>query len=149
MTEPNGKAWVQTIYYPFLYASRYGRGTSLRISVESPTYACAIGDDIPYVDGAAVLSKSEDEIVLFLVNRNIENQQDCQIILPSPDSFSVLDYVSLCGFAADSVNTATHSPVFPKQNNDYSCSEHMITVTLPKFSWNMVRIKNVRMNHTT
>lgn len=149
MTEPNGKTWVQTIYYPFLYASRYGRGTSLRISVESPTYACAVGDDIPYVDGAAVLSKSEDEIVLFLVNRNIENQQDCQIILLSPDSFSVLDYVSLCGFAADSVNTATHSPVFPKQNNDYSCSEHMITVTLPKFSWNMVRIKNVRMNHTT
>lgn len=148
MTEPNGSAWVQTIYYPFLFASRYGRGSSLHISIDSPTYACAVGDEIPCVDGAAILSKGENEIVLFLVNRDIENPQVCQIILSSPDSFSVVDCVSLCDFAVDSVNTATHSPVFPKQNNDYSCSEHMITVTLPKFSWNMVRIRYVKMNPT-
>ena len=148
MTEPNGSAWVQTIYYPFLFASRYGRGSSLHISIDSPTYACAVGDEIPYVDCAATLSNDENEIVLFLVNRDIENQQDCQIILSSLDSFSVLECISLCDFAVESVNTATHSPVFPKQNYDYSCSEHMITVTLPKFSWNMVRIKNVKMNPT-
>ncbi len=144
MTEPSGKAWVQTVYYPFLYASQYGRGNSLRVSVESPTYACAAGDDIPYVDCAATLSNDEDEIVLFLVNRNLENEQDCQIILSGPGSFSVSDCVSLCGFAVDSVNSLAHSSVFPKQNNDYSCSGHLITVTLPKVSWNMVRIKNVK-----
>jgi alpha-N-arabinofuranosidase len=141
MTESNGKAWVQTIYYPFLYASRYGRGTSLRVSVESPTYACAVGDDIPNVDCAATLSNDENEVVLFLINRDLENQQDCQITLSSPNFFSVMECVSLCDFGIDSVNTATHAPVFPKQNSDYSCSEHMITVTLPKFSWNMVRIQ--------
>lgn len=141
MTESNGKAWVQTIYYPFLYASRYGRGTSLRVSVESPAYACAVGDDIPYVDCAATLSNDESEIVLFLINRDLENQQDCQITLSKPDLFSVMECVSLCDFSINSVNTATHAPVFPKQNSDYSCSEHMITVTLPKFSWNMVRIQ--------
>ena len=30
MTEPDGKAWRQTIYYPFLHASRYGRGVVLQ-----------------------------------------------------------------------------------------------------------------------
>ncbi len=149
MTEPSGKAWVQTIYYPFLYASRYGRGTSIRISIESPTYACAIDDAIPYVDGAAILSQDENEIVLFFVNRDMEHQRDCQIILSNPDSFSVSEYVSLCDFAVDSVNTATHSPVFPVRNNDFSCSGHIITVTLPKFSWNMVRIQNSNMKPTT
>ena len=149
MTAPNGAVWVQTIYYPFLYASRFGRGSSLQFSIESPNYACAVGDAIPLVDCAATISNDEDEIVLFLVNRDIENQQDCQIILSSPDSFSVLDFVSLCDFSVDSINTATHSPVFPKQNNDYSCTESMITVNLPKFSWNMVRVKNVKMKPTT
>ncbi len=141
MTEPNGRAWVQTIYYPFLYASRYGRGYSLNVSIDSPTYACSIGDAIPLVDVAATRSKDQNEIVLFLVNRDIENDQYCQIILSNPDLFSVLQYVSLCGFTVDSVNTASQSTVYPKQNNNYSCSDRMIILTLPKFSWNMVRIK--------
>ena len=141
MTEPGGRAWVQTIYYPFLYASRYGRGTSVRISIDSPTYACAIGDDIPYVDGAATLSKDKSEVVLFLINRDIAHDQDCQILFSNSETFSVVECVSLCGLSVDSVNTATHSPVYPVQRTDYAWTEHLLTLTLPKFSWNMVRIK--------
>lgn len=141
MTEPGGRAWVQTIYYPFLYASRYGRGTSVRISIDSPTYACAIGDDIPYVDGAATLSKDKSEVVLFLINRDIANDQDCQILFSNSETFSVVECVSLCGLSVDSVNTAAHSPVYPVQRTDYAWTEHLLTLTLPKFSWNMVRIK--------
>ena len=29
MTEPGGAAWRQTIYWPFLFASKHGRGTAL------------------------------------------------------------------------------------------------------------------------
>lgn len=141
MTEPGGRAWVQTIYYPFLYASRYGRGTSVRISIDSPTYACAIGDDIPYVDGAATLSKDKSEVVLFLINRDIAHDQDCQILFSNSETFSVVECVSLCGLSVDSVNTAAHSPVYPVQRTDYAWTEHLLTLTLPKFSWNMVRIK--------
>ncbi len=141
MTEPNGRAWVQTIYYPFLYASRYGRGSSLKLTIDSPAYACALGDEIPFVDGAATLSKDENEIVLFFVNRDMENEQACQIFCSGEKTFTVLEFVSLCGFTADSVNTAEHAPVYPKQNNDYASSAHIITLTLPKFSWNMVRLK--------
>ena len=30
MTENGGEAWAQSIYYPYLYASKYGRGKTLR-----------------------------------------------------------------------------------------------------------------------
>ena len=30
MTEPGGPAWKQTIYYPYYFASIYGRGTALQ-----------------------------------------------------------------------------------------------------------------------
>ena len=30
MTETNGPAWKQTIYYPYLHASKYGRGVALQ-----------------------------------------------------------------------------------------------------------------------
>ncbi len=34
MTEPGGAAWRQTIYWPFLFASKHGRGTALQLAVE-------------------------------------------------------------------------------------------------------------------
>jgi alpha-N-arabinofuranosidase len=34
MTENGGKAWAQTIYWPFMHASRYGRGRGFRCIVE-------------------------------------------------------------------------------------------------------------------
>ena len=36
MTEPGGAAWRQTIYYPYFFASVYGRGEALQLSVKSP-----------------------------------------------------------------------------------------------------------------
>jgi alpha-N-arabinofuranosidase len=38
MTVPGGPAWRQTTFYPYLYASIYGRGKALDLKVESPTY---------------------------------------------------------------------------------------------------------------
>ena len=36
MTEPKGAAWRQTIYYPYYFASVFGRGEALQLSVRSP-----------------------------------------------------------------------------------------------------------------
>ena len=40
MTENGGPAWKQTIYYPLHFASLYGRGDALAVSVDGPTYDC-------------------------------------------------------------------------------------------------------------
>src|ERR1035437_9357176 len=39
MTSENG-CWAQTIYWPFLHASLYGRGIALRPVINSPLYDC-------------------------------------------------------------------------------------------------------------
>ena len=141
MTEPNGKAWIQTIYYPFLYASRFGRGSSLRITSESPSYACAVGDAIPLVDASAVLSDDRSEIVLFLINRSLDQQQDCRISLANATGASVVEWVSLKGFSPRSVNTVDATPVQPETLTEYTLSCGVLELALPKFSWNMVRIR--------
>ena len=38
MTENGGPAWRQTIYYPYYFASIFGRGAALRLDVRSPGY---------------------------------------------------------------------------------------------------------------
>jgi alpha-N-arabinofuranosidase len=47
MKEPGGDAWRQTIYYPYFFASQFGRGTSLRLAVDSPAYNASVADDVP------------------------------------------------------------------------------------------------------
>ena len=141
MTEPGGKAWVQTIYYPFLYASRFGRGTSLNILIDSPGYACSVGDAIPSVDGAATLSKDENEIALFLVNRSLTQEQDCEISLANLCAMRVIECVTLCGFSAGSRNTADTAPVHPAEFHHYTLRDGTLYVNLPAFSWTMIRMK--------
>ena len=141
MTEPGGKAWVQTIYYPFLYASKFGRGTALNICIDSPGYACTIGDAIPSVDGAATLSEDESEIALFLVNRSLAQEQDCEISLANLCAMRVIECVTLCGFSADSRNTADAAPVHPAEFHHYALRDGTLNVTLPAFSWTMIRIQ--------
>lgn len=143
MTEPNGAAWVQTIYYPFLYASRFGRGSSLRVSVDSPTYACAVGDAIPLIDCAATLAKDGGEIVLFLINRSLDRELECTISLTDVGAISISDYVSIYGFMPGDGNTADVSSVFPRKNSSCSCGKGQVTATLPRFSWNMIRVQIV------
>jgi alpha-N-arabinofuranosidase len=141
MTEPGGRAWVQTIYYPFLYASRFGRGVSLQIELHGPTYDCAAGAEIPFVDAAATLSADEREISLFIVNRSLSQQQVCSILLAGGSQYRLIEWVSLCNFPQNAVNTIDQSPVVPQPLEAYTLRDSELTLTLPAFSWNMVRLK--------
>jgi len=48
MTEPKGNAWAQTIYWPFYYASNFGRGTVIKATANCPSYSCAISEKSPF-----------------------------------------------------------------------------------------------------
>ncbi|HBT51148.1 MAG TPA: alpha-N-arabinofuranosidase, partial [Petrotoga sp.] len=47
MTDNEGNAWRQTIYYPFLHASTYGRGCSLKALISSPVYDSKDFGEVP------------------------------------------------------------------------------------------------------
>lgn len=87
MTAPGGRAWVQTIYYPFFYAARFGRGVSLRAQTDSPAHDCAAGCGIPTVDCAAALSPDGAELTVFLVNRGLAQPQPCRIAFAQAGAF--------------------------------------------------------------
>ena len=72
MTRNGGGAWAQTIYWPLMHASRYGRGTALRPVVDSPTYDCSDYSGVPLLDATAVLQE-DGSLTLFAVNRDMED----------------------------------------------------------------------------
>jgi alpha-N-arabinofuranosidase len=72
MTDNGGDAWKQTIYWPFYYASRYGRGTSMALKVDCASYESKAYGQVPYLDASAVLSEDGKYLSVFCVNRGHE-----------------------------------------------------------------------------
>ncbi len=140
MTEPQGRAWVQSTYYPFFYTSQYGRGTALKADVSSPVYDCATGKRIPYIDCAAVLNEAANELTLFTVNKNPNKDLGCMFRFSDFACKHVIEWIALDGHAPDAVNTADDMPVKPQHRNGAAITANGLELTLPKLSWNMLRI---------
>ena len=68
-----GAAWRQTIFYPYMHASVYGRGVALNPVVNSPVYDTKEYSDVPCLDSTAVWNEENEELTIFAVNRDMED----------------------------------------------------------------------------
>lgn len=138
MTEPGGAAWAQTIYYPFLYASRCGRGDAMRVETESPAYGCAARDAVPYLDAAAV-KRADGSIALFMINRSETEELDCEVFSDDSRAREAVEWTGIYGCAPDAVNTKDSAPVQPRGMTGAQQHGGALRLRLPPFSWNLVR----------
>ena len=131
MTENGGAAWAQTIYYPFLHASVFGRGTVMRTDCDCETYDVGKYRDVPELDLTAVLRENESEIVIFAVNRSAE------AYAPAFEGFGGYRLIAHTEMTAPDLkrcNTAEHpDAVVPAE-----CPVGGETVLKP-YSWNVLR----------
>ena len=81
MTEPGGGAWRQTIYYPFLFASKHGRGTALQLAVDVPTYDAAAAAGVPWLDIAGVHDADAGTLTFFAINRHASETMEADLAL--------------------------------------------------------------------
>ena len=105
----------------------------MKADVHCETYACAIGENVPYLDVSAVLSPDGHTVTLFVVNRSLCDSVQCQFHLT--EQAKLVRHISMAGFAPDAVNTADSAPVCPKELPVDSDSG----VVLPEASWNMLQ----------
>ena len=141
MTRDGGGAWAQTIYYPFLHASQYGRGTSLQTLVDSPRYACRDYDAVPYIDAAAVLG-DDGSVTVFCVNR--DSEEDCLLSLDlrAFGELQLAEHIVLSGDDVKAVNTeAAPDCVVPRPGPGARLEHGRGEVCLPRLSWNVLRLR--------
>ena len=74
MTENGGPSWRQTIFYPFLHASLYGRGEVLESLVRSPVYENPTHGEVPFLESIATWNRQTEEATIFAVNRSMTEQ---------------------------------------------------------------------------
>ncbi len=104
MTRNGGSCWAQTIYYPFMHASAFGRGTSLRAIVDSPRYDCKEYTDVPVIDAAAV-AHDEGGVTVFAVNRDMEGDVLLDLDLRSFGELKLKEHLVLHHDDVKAVNT--------------------------------------------
>ncbi len=141
MTVKGGTAWRQTIYYPLLHASKYGRGISLDVNVQSPTYSDAEFGDVPYLDAVATTDPAAETLTVFAVNRSLSDALPLESEGMDLSGYKVVEHLQL--LHADL--KATNSPeqpdhVKPSTGGNASISAGKLGATLPKQSWNVIRL---------
>jgi Alpha-L-arabinofuranosidase len=143
MTENGGAAWKQSIYYPYMHASVFGRGTVLVPLLKSDKYDSKDYTDVPYVEAVAVHNEELGEVTVFAVNRDLDNARTFEIDLRSFGSFRVIEHIVLENDDLQAVNTAANPDrVKPHTNGNAALEQNgTIETSLGKASWNVIRIK--------
>ncbi|WP_040951923.1 alpha-N-arabinofuranosidase [Gorillibacterium massiliense] len=142
MTENGGAAWKQTIFYPYMHASLYGRGTVLRPVISSPKYDSKEYTDVPMLDSAVVFNEKNEELVVFALNKSLEDTLQLECDVRGFQNYRVEEHIVLEHEDAKAINTAANpSNVRPHTGGDAQIADGRLTAALPKLSWNVIRLR--------
>ncbi len=141
MTRNGGGVWAQTIFYPMMHASRYGRGTALRPIVTSPVYDCKDYERVPLVDAAATLG-DDGSLTVFAINRSMDEDIELDFDLRAFGDLKAQEHIVLHHDDVKAVNTeANPDNVVPAPGTPVRIDGGKASVVLPALSWNVMRFK--------
>ncbi len=135
MTETGGRAWAQTIFWPFLLTSNNGRGTALKTENVCGTYDAASRKAVPFVDSAAVLSEDGETVSLFVVNRSMDEVCTPDVTI---EGFHPVEQLSVEGDDLKAVNTADAPDTVVPVVRDITDG-----IVMPPHSWSFIRFAKV------
>ena len=140
MTEENGPAWKQTIYYPYLHASKYGRGIALQPVLSSPKHDTIDFTDVTDIESIAVYNEENNEVTIFAVNRNLEEEIILTCDVKSFNDYKIIEHIVLENNDMKIVNSPKNEAVTPKCLDRSELNDGILTSSLGKASWNVIRL---------
>ena len=139
MTRDGGGCWAQTIFYPFMHASRFGRGTALRALVDTPVYDCTDYEGVPVIDATATLA-DDGSVTVFCVNRDMTEECLLNIDLRAFGSLRLDEHILLHHDDVKAVNTEENPDcVAPTAGPGGKLDGGKAELRIPALSWNVIR----------
>lgn len=141
MTDPNGgAAWKQTIYYPYLHASKYGRGIALQPVLSSPKHDTKDFTDVNDIESIAVYNEEKEEVTIFAVNRNLKDDITLTCDIRSFNNYRLIEHIVLECDDMKAVNSVKNESILPKNVDRSELNDGVLQVMLNKASWNVIRL---------
>ncbi len=144
MTRNGGGAWAQTIFYPLMHASRYGRGVALRPVMKSPVYDCKDYEAVPLVDASATVDE-DGTVTIFAVNRDMQEDIHLTADLRGFGALRLDEHILLHHDDVKAVNTELDpEQVKPVAGKGGTMDGGQLDIVLPALSWNVIRLKKTK-----
>jgi alpha-L-arabinofuranosidase len=139
----------QTTYYPYSWALKHARGQVLDLTVQSETYpirpdgleaSLARKDDVPFVDVTATNDPQNNQVCVFVLNRDLQNERELVLEWRDATPSRVIACDTLTGPDLKAVNTfANPRQVVPRPLDPPGVGTTM-TFKLPARSYTVARI---------
>ncbi len=131
MTDKDGKAWRQTIFYPFLHASLYGRGTAIMPSVDTEKHPTSKHGSVTDIEASAVYNEDKHRLTVFAVNRTLDKHIPLELSLKGFGEFKNVRHIFLESSDMLLTNSGADEKVSPGERDG-------IPETLSPASWNVI-----------
>ena len=140
MTSDTG-AWRQTIFYPYMHASVYGRGTVLNTQVLTPVYESKTYGEAPYLDSVCIWDEENDALTIFAVNKSLDEDMEVSCDLRQFEGCRLAEHIVLTNDDMKAVNTeADPNHVAPTHSDATKLENGKMHTVLGKHSWNVIRL---------
>jgi alpha-N-arabinofuranosidase len=144
-TEPGGSAWRQTIFHPFAKTAALAKGEVLRVALDSPTHVTDRYGEVPVVDAVATHDADTGDVVLFAVNRGLEDSvrltADLRAFGAAGQPYGVAEAWTLTDDDLRATNTQDNPDrVTLRPNDRVSVDSTTLTAVLPRVSWTAIRL---------
>ena len=142
MTSDTG-AWRQTIFYPYMLTSVFGRGTVLNTQVLTPIYESKTYGEAPYLDSVCVWDEEKDTLTIFAVNKSLDEDMEVSCDLRQFEGYKIVEHIVLNNDNLQAVNTETQPENVVPVKASAECSKldgGKLEAVFAKHSWNMIRL---------
>ncbi|NVK33452.1 MAG: alpha-N-arabinofuranosidase [Rhodobacteraceae bacterium] len=142
MTAPGGAAWKQTIYYPFQFASLYGRGTALQLDVDSLTYNADVAAGVSYLDISGVHDATNGTLTFFAVNRSADEPLEIDLEIEGFGTAKTVEHTLIKHQDLEAKNTKNNpNNVKPEVGGGAKLSGGKLSLSVPSLSYSMIRVQ--------
>ena len=108
----------------------------------SPGYETTHAKDTAFVDVSGVHNEEEGTLSFFLVNRHTSESIETEVSLQGFENATVIDHQVMTHPDLKAVNTAQNQDeVAPRKGSGAKVEGDRLTVVLPPYSYQMVRVK--------
>jgi len=140
MTSDTG-SWKQTIYFPYMHVSTMGSGTVLQTLVQSDVYDSKSYGDIPYLDSVVLMDEEAQQVTIFAVNKDLEEEMEVICDLRQFTGYKVTEHIVMNNNDMKAANTEENpNHVVPRSNGMSQLENGILTAILERHSWNVIKL---------
>ena len=108
--------------------------------LDSPAHRTSCHDMVKDVVCVAVHNEEKEEVTIFAVNRNLEEDLPLEMDIRSFPGYHTIEKIELAADDLQAVNSLANECVKPHAADDIKGDDGRVETVLKKASWNVIRL---------